>query len=148
MKKIFIPLFFLVLFCTTSKAQTTSDDLQGIWTLTSLTGGDTSQVLTPEDEIARGDNYLPDFPLTTTKLNFSGSGFVYTFYTDGERSWQGTFTLIDQALTLNGVVTGCDDCEPKVINFIIRSVSANELVLDVFDEDYAKSTFAHFTFTK
>lgn len=148
MKKIFIPLFFLVLFCTTSKAQTTSDDLQGVWTLTALTGGDTAQVLTPEDEIARGDNYLSDFPLTTTKLNFSGSNFVYTYYTNGERSWDGTFELTGQALTLTGLPTGCGDCSQKVIQFIIRSVSSTELVLDVFDEDYAKSTFAHFTFTK
>lgn len=148
MKKIFIPLLFLAFYCTTVKAQATADDLQGIWTLTALTGGDTAQVLSPEDEIARGENYLSDFPLTTTKLNFSGANFVYTYYTDGERSWDGSFDLTGQSLTLTGFPTGCDDCGQKVIQFIIRSVSSNELVLDVYDEDYGKSTFAHFTFSK
>ena len=44
----------------------TASDIQGVWTLTTLEAGDTTQVWTPEESLANGAKYSYDFPLTTT----------------------------------------------------------------------------------
>jgi hypothetical protein len=139
----------------------TSADIQGTWTLSQIEMGDTTtlgdtiwidsvnyEIVGEADILSDGGKYLYDFPLGTTALSISGTDFVFTYYGGGSRQWAGVTDLTDPVLTLNGDPTNCGDCDPKVLVFIIRSVSATELILDRFDEDYGTPTFAHYTFTK
>jgi hypothetical protein len=148
MKKLFIPLLLLLCSVMAVQAQVSSDDLQGTWTLTTLTGGDTTLVTTPEDEVVLGTKYLNAFPPSTTSLQFTGSDYYFTYYENGSRFWQGTFELTDPVLVLTEQQSVCGDCNPKVWYFFIESVSATNLQLVLFDEDYGTSTYARFIFTK
>jgi hypothetical protein len=161
MKKCIFILFVLVLGIAQMKADTAAD-LQGLWTLTTLQGGDSTMVagdtvwvdeteyyvLTEAGVLTDGGKYLFDFPLTTTTLNITGTDFIFTYYDSGSRAWSGSFDLADPDLYLYGTADNCAPCDPKTIHLIIRSVSANQLVVDLYDEDWATTTFAHFTFTK
>lgn len=147
----------------------TSADIQGTWTLTQLQAGDTTTlgdtlwiddvnytIVGLSDILTDGGKYLYDFPLGSTTLSFSGSDYVFTYYGSGSRQWTGIADVVEAngadllyaTVTLNGDPTNCGDCDPKVLKFIVRSVSATELVLDRFDEDFGTPTFAHYTFTK
>ena len=146
MKKILTSILGITLFCFSAHAQITSADIQGSWTLTALEGNDTATVLSAAQIQTNSDNYLHDFPLTSTTLTCSGADFTMTHH--GSGSMSGTFDVVDPALTLHVVPVGCTTCPPKDFKFIIRSSSATELVLDIFDEDEGSSTYARLTLTK
>lgn len=146
MKKILTLILCISLFCFSAGAQISATDLQGTWTLTALEGNDTANVLTPAEIQTSTDNYLHDFPLTLTTLSINGSDFSMTHHGTGLMG--GTLDISDPLLTLHAVPDGCSSCPPKDFIFIIRSLNATELIMDIFDEDEGSSTYAHLTLTK
>ena len=147
MKKCMFFLFALMLGLAQMKADTAAD-IQGLWTLSSLQGGDTTLVQTPEEMTELGSRYTYDFPLFTTTLEIAGANFTYTYYEGASRQSNGTLSLVDADLTLAGAVEECEGCASKILRFGILSVTANEMVLILFDEDLGNSTYAILTFTK
>lgn len=148
MRNLLLLFTILIGFAIKTQAQVTTNDLQGYWTLSSILSGDTTLILSQEEMEIRGESYLSTFPLQTTSLSFTGNSFVFQYYTDGERSWYGTFSLNGNDLQLDGQVTDCSDCGPKLIHFIINDFSANQLTVDLFSEDYESTVFARYTFNK
>ena len=146
MKKILTSILCIALFSFSANAQITGADLQGLWTLTALEGNDTANVLTPAEIQASSDNYLHDLPLTTTTFTFTGTAFTMTHL--GSSAMNGTFDVADPSLTLHSIPDGCSTCPSKNFYFIIRSQSATELVMDIFDEDEGSSNYARLTLTK
>lgn len=146
MKKILTSILCVSLFYLSAHAQISAADLQGTWTLTALEGNDTAQVLSASQIQTSTDNYLHDFPLTSTTLSITGNDFSMTHHGTGLMG--GTIDVADPLLTLHALPDGCTTCEPKDLVFIIRSQSATELVVDIFDENQGSSTYAHLTFTK
>ena len=146
MKKILTSILCISLFYLSASAQISAVDLQGTWTLTALEGNDTAQVLSASQIQASTDNYLHDFPLTSTILTINGSDFSMTHHGTGLMG--GTIDVADPLFTLHATPDGCSTCAPKDFIFIIRSQSATELVLDIFDEDQGSSTYARLTLTK
>ncbi len=124
----------------------TSADVQGSWTLSQVEGDDTTVVSTPEEKPANGARYSI-FTVGTTTLNIGAADYTF-IHSDGASEWVGTADQVNENLTLSGFPPNCGDCGMKVHHFIVRSVTATELVLDLFDEDVGTSTFAHLTFTK
>ena len=146
MKKILTSILCISLFYLSASAQISAVDLQGTWTLTALEGNDTAQVLSATHIQTSTDNYLHDFPLSSTTLTITGNDFSMTHHGNGLMG--GAFDVADPLFTLHAIPDGCSTCSPKDFVFHIVSVSSSQLVIAIFDENEGSSTYAKLTLTK
>lgn len=134
----------LITFSLPIFAQSSTNNLEGLWILKELQGNDTARVLTPAEIEKSTKNFLHDFPLTTTSLKFSGNNFTMTHHVGGVMG--GTFDVQKNVLTLH--VSSCSTCGSKDFFFIIRKQTPTEFLLDMFEEDEGSTSYVRLTFER
>ncbi len=138
----------LVLLLITSSlpifAQSSINNLEGLWTLKELQGNNTARVLTSAEIEKSTKNFLHDFPLTTTSLKFSGNNFIMTHHIGGVMG--GTFDVRKNVLTLH--VSSCSTCGDKDFIFLIQKQTPTEFLLDMFTDDESGTSYVRLTFER
>lgn len=143
-RRLVLTLLVSITFSLPIFAQSSINNLEGLWVLTALQGNDTARVLTPAEIEKSTKNFLHDFPLTTTSLKFSGNNFTMTHHVGGVMG--GTFDVQKNVLTLH--VSSCSTCGSKDFFFIIRKQTPTEFLLDMFEEDEGSTSYVRLTFER